>query len=313
MVGHGHSRHGGVPDRRIRREPEVGAVDSVGAALAGGLIAGAIIGTAQWLALKQFVPWHWIVATSLGMGAGLAVGAAVVDYGIDRPQLMLMGAISGLVVGALQAFVLGRQGFAGALWWAALNLPTWALAWLISSYVISANIKEQFTNFGASGVLLFALVTCLLLAWMFRIGSHRRPQLEPRPCDGSPAGRAPDRVQHFLPPPRPSIRLPLRPAQPGGHGSEPIPRRRAAAQAPLVRLDAHRSLARPVGVLLGQVLARDDLQIIPVATVVGVLAAAVQFLGLARWPFLVPALARAYESPDSSQQHGRRRRSSSTP
>src|SRR6186997_965123 len=35
-------------------------------------------------------------------------------------------------------------------------------------------------------------------------------------------------------------------------------------------------------------------------TAIGVLAATVQFLGLARWPFLVPALARAYESPDSS-------------
>src|SRR5687768_17855480 len=73
----------------------VGAVDSVGAALAGGLIAGAIVGTAQWLALKQFVGWHWIVATSVGLGSGLAVGAAVVDYSIDRPELMLMGAISG--------------------------------------------------------------------------------------------------------------------------------------------------------------------------------------------------------------------------
>jgi hypothetical protein len=29
----------------------VGAVDSVGPAIAGGLIAGAVIGTAQWLAL----------------------------------------------------------------------------------------------------------------------------------------------------------------------------------------------------------------------------------------------------------------------
>ena len=30
------------------------------------------------------------------------------------------------------------------------------------------------------------------------------------------------------------------------------------------------------------------------------LAAVVQFLGLARWPFLVPALARVYESADTS-------------
>lgn len=59
-------------------------------------------------------------------------------------------------------------------------------------------------------------------------------------------------------------------------------------------------LFAPLAVLLGQVLARDDLQVIPVATTVGVLAAAVQFLGLVRWPFLVPALARTHESPDST-------------
>jgi hypothetical protein len=53
-------------------------------------------------------------------------------------------------------------------------------------------------------------------------------------------------------------------------------------------------------VLLGQVLARDELEIVPVATTIGVLAAVVQFLGLARWPFLVPALARTYEDPQST-------------
>jgi Domain of unknown function (DUF4386) len=59
-------------------------------------------------------------------------------------------------------------------------------------------------------------------------------------------------------------------------------------------------LLAPLAVLLGQVLARDHLAIVPVTTTIGVLAGVVQFLGLARWPFLVPALARAYESPDSS-------------
>jgi len=60
-------------------------------------------------------------------------------------------------------------------------------------------------------------------------------------------------------------------------------------------------LLAPLVVLLGQVLARDDLAIVPTATVVGVLAAVVQFLGLARWPFLVPTLARTYGDPASSQ------------
>ena len=60
-------------------------------------------------------------------------------------------------------------------------------------------------------------------------------------------------------------------------------------------------LFAPLAVLLGQVLARDGLAVVPTATVVGVLAAVVQFLGLARWPFLVPALARAYADPASTE------------
>jgi Domain of unknown function (DUF4386) len=59
-------------------------------------------------------------------------------------------------------------------------------------------------------------------------------------------------------------------------------------------------LSAPLAVLLGQVLARNGLQVVPVATTVGVPAAIVQFLGLARWPFLVPALARTHEDPNST-------------
>jgi hypothetical protein len=59
-------------------------------------------------------------------------------------------------------------------------------------------------------------------------------------------------------------------------------------------------LLAPLAVLLGQVLGRDGLAIVPAATVIGVLAAVVQFLGLARWPFLVPTLARKYDDPASS-------------
>jgi len=59
-------------------------------------------------------------------------------------------------------------------------------------------------------------------------------------------------------------------------------------------------LLAPLAVLLGQVLGRDVLAIVPTAAVVGVLAAVVQFLGLARWPFLVPLLARKYDDPAST-------------
>ena len=37
--------------------------------------------------------------TIAGMAVGLVAGAAVVDYGIDRGDLALMGAVNGLALG----------------------------------------------------------------------------------------------------------------------------------------------------------------------------------------------------------------------
>ena len=48
----------------------------------------------------------------------------------------------------------------------------------------------------------------------------------------------------------------------------------------------------PLVVLLGQAIDDANPTLLAVATTVGVLAGLVQFLGLVRWPFLVPYLAR---------------------
>ena len=77
-------------------------------------------------------------------------------------------AVTGLGVGVLQSLVLMRHGVAGAFWWALANPPAWALGWLVTSYVITANVKEQFAVFGGSGALVFGLLTWLLLAVLFR-------------------------------------------------------------------------------------------------------------------------------------------------
>ena len=146
----------------------VDGVDSVGTALVGGLIAGVLIGAAEWFALRRRVSWLWIAATSTGMAVGLTAGAALVDYGVDRGDLALMGALTGVGVGALQALVLSRHRVSGAFWWAVANPPLWALGWFVSSYVISANIDERFTNFGGSGALVYGLLTWLLLGVLFR-------------------------------------------------------------------------------------------------------------------------------------------------
>jgi len=146
----------------------IDGVDSVGAAIVAGLIAGAVIGAAEWFALRRWVSWLWIPATTAGMALGLAVGAALVDYGIDRGDLAVMGAVTGLSVGVMQALVLARHQIPGAVWWAIANPPGWALGWFVSSYVIARNIDERFPNFGASGAVVYGLLTWLLLAMLFR-------------------------------------------------------------------------------------------------------------------------------------------------
>ena len=57
----------------------------------------------------------------------------------------------------------------------------------------------------------------------------------------------------------------------------------------------------PIAILVNQVLAQDTMPYIALATTVGVLAGLVQFLGLIRWTFLVPFLAKTYFEPASSQ------------
>jgi hypothetical protein len=57
----------------------------------------------------------------------------------------------------------------------------------------------------------------------------------------------------------------------------------------------------PLVVLLSRAIDDADPTLLAVATTVGVLAALVQFLGLVRWPFLVPYLARAAADPDASE------------
>jgi hypothetical protein len=146
----------------------VNGVDSMGAALGGGLIVGAVIGTAEWFALRKRVSWIWIPATIAGMAIGLIAGAAIVSYGIGRADLALMGAVNGAAVGTMQALVLARHRIPGALWWAVANPPAWALGWFVSSYVISRNIGERFPIFGASGAVVFGVLTGLVLLVLFR-------------------------------------------------------------------------------------------------------------------------------------------------
>lgn len=60
-------------------------------------------------------------------------------------------------------------------------------------------------------------------------------------------------------------------------------------------------LLAPAAVLLSGALEGADSTLLALGSAAGVLAAVVQFLGLVRWPFLVPYLARAATDPDVTE------------
>jgi hypothetical protein len=140
-----------------------GRVNDFGSALLGGLVAGAVIGAGQWLVARRLLgdPKAWIPATAVAMGIGLAVGAWVVGYGTSLGELALMGFITGIPLGAAQAYLL-RDRVANAWVWGAAMPPLWALGWTVSTF-IGVDVDQQFAVFGASGALTFMALSGVLL------------------------------------------------------------------------------------------------------------------------------------------------------
>ena len=143
-----------------------GPVDAVAAALIGGALTGAGLGAVQWWAAKGALgpAAPWIGLTAAGYASGLAAGAALVGYDTDLRALALMGLVSGAALGAAQGLALARHGDTrlAAAWGVAMS-PLFALGWCAAS-AIGVSVDDQFTVFGASGALVFMLLSGVVLA-----------------------------------------------------------------------------------------------------------------------------------------------------
>ena len=157
---------GGNSDRGIDRLGRERSGGRSGAALIGGLITGAGLGAAQWFAAKDAFgdARTWIATSAVAYGAGLLVAAAAVGYNTDLGSLAAMGAISGLFLGVGQGLALMQQGRSRlAFAWAAAMPVLLALGWAATT-VIGIDVDEQFTVFGASGAIVFTLLSGSVLA-----------------------------------------------------------------------------------------------------------------------------------------------------
>jgi hypothetical protein len=140
----------------------VGSVVDPLTAAAAGLVAGTVIGAAQWLALGRAAGWRWLAASAVGMAAGSAIGAAVTGAATDIPSLFVFGLITGALVGLAQAVTARWSRITIVVWTLALSIA-WGVAWIISAMVITTSAALGFVVFGASGALLVMVVTGLLL------------------------------------------------------------------------------------------------------------------------------------------------------
>src|SRR5690349_21395725 len=169
----------------IAAQAAVGRINDAMAALAGGVIAGAVIGTGQWLAARRLLgdPLAWIAATAAAMGIGLLAGAWAVGYGTSAGELALMGAITGVPVGAVQAFLL--RGRVARSWaWAAAMPLLWALGWAVTA-AAGIGVDRQYAVFGAFGAITFMALSGIVLDRL-----RAATPAAPSPQHGPPAATA---------------------------------------------------------------------------------------------------------------------------
>jgi hypothetical protein len=139
----------------------VGSLHDPLSGAAGGLLAGAVIGAAQAVALRTNV-FRWAGTKAAAMAAGTALAAAITGAGTDLADLMITGLAAGAAVGAAQGTLLAGPRLVGAAW-TAITAASWSLAWLVSWAVIGVNADQGFFVFGSSGAIVATILTGLAL------------------------------------------------------------------------------------------------------------------------------------------------------
>lgn len=145
-----------------------GSMDDVVSAALGGLLAGAVIGAAQWLVLHHYlgIDAAWILATASGLALGNAVGAVLTGAGTGINDLITIGAVAGISVGTAQwALLRERLRYAG--FWVPVLAVAWPLGWT-TTWSIGVDVSLGYAVFGAVGALIFAAITGAALSLMVR-------------------------------------------------------------------------------------------------------------------------------------------------
>jgi hypothetical protein len=156
------------------------------------IIAGLVLGLAQWLVLRPYVAnsYDWIINAAAGWVIGFTLGLFLVQLLPSTPVGTLVGyMVFGLIVALFQYPVLRRE-IPHLTYWVIANVVAWTLGAFLSQWVAGLlfqdDLPSTFTSVlvtvGITGLVAGA-ITGLALVWIVR----QPDQLAPRP--GAPMRR----------------------------------------------------------------------------------------------------------------------------
>jgi hypothetical protein len=142
-----------------------GPAATVPAALISGLIAGSLIGLGQGLAIGLLgqVLVVWLAVSGVALGVALAVVTATVGQIDTTLDAVLLGAVSGLAMGGVQAALLMRDRFANTWIWVVASTIAWAIGWLITAGAVGVGLAPGWPVYGLSGAVVSQVITGVVL------------------------------------------------------------------------------------------------------------------------------------------------------
>ena len=145
-------------------------------ALGGGIIVGASIGGAQWLALGRVAGGRWFAATTIAVAAGSTAASLLIGPPTSLTSAALTGLAVGAFVGTAQALVLPAPPRARVVW-ALTVTASWTLGWIMTSFVIVDLDRGHFV-FGSSGAIIATVITGVVLRVILGRARHEEAAAE---------------------------------------------------------------------------------------------------------------------------------------
>lgn len=153
----------------VLAQTATGGISDTGRAFAGGAIVGATLSLAQFLIMRHLLPLSplWIAASSLGLGAGLALATLWLGTATDGNALLWRALIAGAGLGIAQYLMLRPVLAYSEIWLVTVTLG-WVAGWFITRGV-GVDLTPGWANFGAAGAITFQILTGGALLIMLRL------------------------------------------------------------------------------------------------------------------------------------------------